>query len=489
MAAIRQAASSRHRRGFQSGPAAGARSHLEKMMTKQIRLNAFNMATPGSQASSLWNYRGNRVGSYNTLGYWKDLCKILERGLFDALFLADVLGTYDVYGGNPDAALRRAVSVPILDPVQLIPALADTTSSLGFGVTCTLTYEPPHIFARRMSTLDHLTNGRIGWNIVTGFLQSAGKAAGHGQIPGHDRRYDIAEEYMEVVYRLWEGSWEDDAACRDSERGWFTDPGKVHTVRFEGEFFSTDTIHLCEPSPQRTPVLYQAGASGRGRAFAGKHAERIFTGGPSKKVIADQVTKIRAECVAAGRPRDAIKIYTLATAVVAETEQEAFRKYDDYRRNVQYEGALAHLSGLTGIDLSKYGLDDVLTHIQTDAMRSAVESFTSADPDRLWTIRELAEHQSIGGRGPVFIGSPSQVADQMMEWVDDTDIDGFNLAYVVAHDTYEDFVSMVVPELQRRGVYHTEYAPGTLREKLSQTGRPRLVAPHPGAGFRYTEAV
>jgi len=489
MAAIRQAASSRHRRGFQSGPAAGARSHLEKMMTKQIRLNAFNMATPGSQASSLWNYRGNRVGSYNTLGYWKDLCKILERGLFDALFLADVLGTYDVYGGNSDAALRRAVSVPILDPVQLIPALADTTSSLGFGVTCTLTYEPPHVFARRMSTLDHLTNGRIGWNIVTGFLQSAGKAAGHGQIPGHDRRYDIAEEYMEVVYRLWEGSWEDDAACRDSERGWFTDPGEVHTVRFEGEFFSTDTIHLCEPSPQRTPVLYQAGASGRGRAFAGKHAEGIFTGGPSKKVIADQVTKIRAECVAAGRPRDAIKIYTLATAIVGETEQEAFRKYDDYRRNVQHEGALAHLSGLTGIDLSKYGLDDVLTHIQTDAMRSAVESFTSADPDRLWTIRELAEHQSIGGRGPVFIGSPSQVADQMMEWVDDTDIDGFNLAYVVAHDTYEDFVSMVVPELQRRGVYHTEYAPGTLREKLSQTGRPRLVPPHPGAGFRYTEAV
>ena len=229
-------------------------------MTKQIRLNAFNMATPGSQASSLWNYRGNRVGNYNTLGYWKDLCKILERGLFDTLFLADVLGAYDVYGGNPDAALRRAVSVPILDPVQLIPALADNTTNLGFGVTCTLTYEPPHVFARRMSTLDHLTDGRIGWNIVTGFLQSAGKAAGHGQIPGHDRRYDIAEEYMEVVYRLWEGSWEDDAACRDSERGWFTDPSKVHTVRFEGEFFSTDTIHLCEPSQQRTPVLYQAGA-------------------------------------------------------------------------------------------------------------------------------------------------------------------------------------------------------------------------------------
>src|SRR5258708_23046197 len=182
MAAIRQAASSRHRRGFQSGPAAGARPHLEKMMTKQIRLNAFTMATGGSLASSLWNYRGKRVGSYNTLGYWKDLCKILERGLFDALFLADVVGTYDVYGGNSDAALRRGVSVPILDPVQLIPALADNTSNLGFGVTCTLAYEPPHVFARRMSTLDHLTGGGIGWDIAARFLQSPRKGARDGQI-------------------------------------------------------------------------------------------------------------------------------------------------------------------------------------------------------------------------------------------------------------------------------------------------------------------
>ena len=458
-------------------------------MTKQIRLNAFHMFTPGSQASSLWCYPGNRIERYNTLAFWKDLCRTLERGLFDALFLADVLGVYDVYGGNADAALRRGVSLPIMDPVQLIPALADRTTDLGFGVTCTLSYEPPHVFARRMSTLDHLTDGRIGWNIVTGFLQSAGKAAGQGAIAGHDRRYDMAEEYMEVVYRLWEGSWEDDAACRDRVRGWFTDPGKVHKVRFEGEFFNVDTIHLCEPSPQRTPVLYQAGASGRGRAFAGKHAEGIFVGGPSKKVIADQMTKIRAATVEAGRPRDAIKAYTLATAIVGESEHEAYRKYDDYRRRIHPEAALAHLSGLTGIDLSKYGLDEVLTHIETDAMKSALESFTSADPDRLWTIRELAEHQSIGGRGPVFVGSPSQVADQMMEWVDETDIDGFNLAYVVAPDTFEDFVDLAVPELQRRGVYQTSYTRGTLREKLSGGGKPRLASPHPGADFRYAEAV
>ncbi len=458
-------------------------------MSKQIRLNAFNMCTPGSQASSLWNYPGNRVSEYNTLRYWKDLCGILERGLFDTLFLADVLGVYDVYGGNADAALRNAVSLPIMDPVQIIPALADATTNLGFGVTCTLTYEPPHVFARRMSTLDHLTNGRIGWNIVTGFLQSTGKATGEGRITSHSRRYDMAEEYMEVVYRLWEGSWEDDAACRNVENGWFADPSKVHKVRFEGEFFNTDTIHLCEPSLQRTPVLYQAGASGRGRAFAGKHAEGIFVGGPSKKVIADQMVAIRAECVRSGRRADDLNAYALATAIVGETEREAYRKYDDYRRLVQPEAGLAHLSGLTGVDLAKYALDDVLTHIETDSMRSAMDSFTSADPNRVWTIRELAEHQSLGGRGPVFVGSAAQVADQMMEWVDATDIDGFNLAYVVAHDTYKDFVDLAVPELQRRGVYQKDYRPGTLREKLSNTRLPRLTAPHPGAAFRYTRTV
>ncbi|MCK8786144.1 LLM class flavin-dependent oxidoreductase [Roseomonas sp. NAR14] len=459
-------------------------------MTRPIRLNAFNMATPGSQASSLWGYPGNEVGRYNTLAYWKEMCAILERGLFDGLFLADVIGVYDTYGGTPDAALRHAVSLPILDPVPMLPALADATTHLGFGVTCTLTYEPPHVFARRMSTLDHLTGGRIGWNIVTGFLQSTGRAAtGQAGFVDHSRRYDMAEEFMEVVYRLWEGSWEDDAACRDRARGCFADPARVRKVSFSGEFFGLDTIHLCEPSPQRTPTLFQAGASGRGRAFAGKHAEGIFVAGPSRKVIAEQMRQIRAEAVRAGRAAGDIVAYALATAIVAGTEREAWALYDDYRRHVDPVAGLAHLSGLMGIDLAQYGMDEVLTHIDTNAMRSAVDSFTSADPDRRWTIRELGEHQSLGGRGPVFVGTAAQVADRMQEWMEATDIDGFNLAYVVAHRTYRDVVDLLVPELQRRGAYPTAYAPGTLRAKLSGTGRDRLAPPHPGARFRYGAAV
>ncbi len=267
--------------------------------------------------------------------------------------------------------------------------------------------------------------------------------------------------------------------------GTFTDPSKVHKIHFDGKYFKTDAIHLSEPSLQRTPVLYQAGASGRGRIFAGRHAEGIFTAGPSKAVIGRQVSQIRDECVKAGRRRDAIKIYTLGTAIVAATDKEAYAKYDDYRRNLKPEGGLAHLSGLMGHDLAKYALDDVLTHFETNAMRSAVESFTSADPNRVWTIKELSEHQSLGGRGPVFVGSPAKIADEMMEWMDATDIDGFNLAHVIAHDTYSEFVDMVVPELQRRGAYHTSYTPGTLREKLNGDGNARLVAPHPGAAFKH----
>jgi FMN-dependent oxidoreductase (nitrilotriacetate monooxygenase family) len=451
---------------------------------KEIRLNAFQINSPGHQSSSLWWYGGNRSDEYNKLSFWVDLARTLEAGFFDGLFLADVVGVYDVYGGSPDSALRNAVEVPINDPSLLIPALASATENIGFGVTCTLTYEAPYLFARRMSTLDHLTEGRVAWNIVTGYLSSAGKALGQGGLHSHDKRYDMAEEYMQVVYRLWEASWEDDAACRDRVSRVFSDPAKVHKVSFSGEFYDVDAIHLCEPSPQRTPVLYQAGASGRGKAFAAKHAECVFVGGPSQKVVAATVASIREQAVKAGRSGGDILIFTLATAIVSETTEQAYEKLADYKRNVNHEAALTLLSGLTGIDFSKFHLDDVLKLVQTDSMKSAVESFTSGDPDRVWTIRELAEHVSIGGRGPVLVGSASQVADQMEEWMENTGIDGFNLAYVVAPGTYADFVKLVVPELQRRGVYKTRYSDGTLREKLFGAGHARLTSPHPGAEFR-----
>ena len=258
-------------------------------MKKQIRLNAFAMNCVAHQSPGLWTHPRDRTANYNRLPYWIDLAKTLERGRFDGLFLADVLGVYDVYGGNPDAALRNAAQTPANEPLMLIPAMAAVTENLGFGVTSNLSFEPPYPFARRMSTLDHLTEGRIGWNVVTGYLDSAARGAGKDKQTAHDDRYDIADEYMELVYKLWEGSWEDDAALRDRVRGIFVDPAKVHRVEHEGRNYRLNAIHLSEPSPQRTPVLYQAGTSPRGRQFAAQHAECVFMSGPSAKIIAPRV--------------------------------------------------------------------------------------------------------------------------------------------------------------------------------------------------------
>ncbi|HEX3417744.1 MAG TPA: LLM class flavin-dependent oxidoreductase, partial [Stellaceae bacterium] len=203
-------------------------------MPKQIRLNAFDMNCVAHQSPGLWAHPRDRADRYNTLDYWVELAGILERGKFDALFLADVLGIYDVYRGSPDAAIANAVQTPVNDPLLLIPAMAYVTRNLGFGVTCAVSHEHPYTLARRFSTLDHLTGGRIGWNIVTGYLNSAAKGIGRARQPEHDTRYEIAEEYMQIVYKLWEGSWEDGAVLRDRARRVFARPDKVHRIRHDG---------------------------------------------------------------------------------------------------------------------------------------------------------------------------------------------------------------------------------------------------------------
>lgn len=454
-------------------------------MAKQIRLNAFAMNCVAHQSPGLWTHPRDRTAEYNRLPYWIDLAKTLERGRFDGLFLADVLGVYDVYGNSPDAALRNAAQTPSNEPLLLLSAMAAVTKNLGFGVTSNLSFEPPYPFARRMSTLDHLTEGRIGWNVVTGYLDSAARGAGKDKQTGHDDRYDIADEYMEVVYKLWEGSWEDDAVLRDRERGIFTDPTKVHRVNHESANYRiNNTIHLSEPSPQRTPVLYQAGTSPRGRQFAAKHAECVFMSGPSAKIIAPRVSAIRQEAAAFGRNPAEILMFNMMTIILGNTEAEAAAKYADYRSHINPEGALALMSGWTGIDFSGYELDQQVRHVQNDAGRSALDNVTRGDPDRVWTVRDVIEHVGIGGAGPVVVGTPESVADKIEDWFEKTDVDGLNVAFAISPGDFEDIADMLVPELTRRGRYKPQYAKGTLREKLFGDGRARLDAPHPAAGYR-----
>ena len=271
------------------------------------------------------------------------------------LFLADVLGVYDVYGGSPDAALRAGAQVPVGDPLQLVPAMASVTETLGFGITASVSFEHPFPFARRISTADHLTNGRIGWNIVTSYLSSGALNLGvDGQV-AHDRRYDIADEYLEVCYRLWEGSWDDDAVVADAASGIYIDPTKVRPIAFEGEFFRVPGLHLAEPSPQRTPFLFQAGASARGLTFAARHAEAVFVAAPSDAVLAKQVAAVRAAVAEAGRDPDSVPVINQQTVVLAETDAAAHALYREYLDVADPIGAAVLLSGWTGIDFSTLG--------------------------------------------------------------------------------------------------------------------------------------
>lgn len=449
-------------------------------MAKEILLNAFNMNCVGHINHGLWTHPRDTSTQYKTLAYWTDLARLLERGLFDGLFIADIVGTYDVYGQSLDVTLKESIQLPVNDPLLLVSAMAAVTRHLGFGLTANLTYEAPYLFARRLSTLDHLSNGRVGWNIVTGYLDSAARAMGLAQQPEHDRRYDQADEYLQVLYKLLEGSWDDDAVIADRERRVYAEPSKVRKVQHHGEFYKVEGYHLCEPSPQRTPVLFQAGSSPRGLAFAGQHAECVFISGQDQAATRAQVDKVRAAARAAGRAPQAIKVFMGITVIVAPTEAQAHAKHAQYLRHASPEAGVAHFASSTGIDFAAYGLDEPIGFTQGNAIQSATRQLQ----DSAWTRRRLLQQHALGGRYVTLVGAPEQVAEQLIEWIDQTGLDGFNLTRTVTPESFEDFIDLVVPELQRRGRYKTAYAEGALREKLFGAPHPYLPAGHPGAAYR-----
>lgn len=465
---------------------------------RRIRFNAFEMSCVVHQSPGLWRHPDDQAHRYNDLRYWTDLAQLLETGYFDGIFIADVLGLYDLYGASADTALRSGVQVPVTDPLPLISAMATVTDNLGFGLTTGTAFEHPFPFARRISTLDHLTGGRLGWNVVTGYLPSAEEnTRSHSQLDtfDHDARYDHADEYLEVLYKLWEGSWEDDAVLADPLTGIYTDPTKVHPVNHVGTHYTVPGIHVTEPSPQRTPVIFQAGASDRGSTFAAENAEAVFVAAPTKEKLAGVVDVLTRKLRAVGRSRDDIVIYALITVITDETEEKAQAKAAEYRSYIDPEGSLALLSGWMGTDFSRFDLDDPVAGIESNAIQSAVAAFqkSAGEEGKEWTVRELAEFGGIGGLGPVIVGSGESVADQLEDWVDSTGVDGFNLAYAVTPGTFRDVIDHVVPVLQRRGEYPTSYLPGTLREKLfarrdagSPAGSsPRVPDNHRAARYRH----
>ncbi|RVJ49374.1 LLM class flavin-dependent oxidoreductase [Sinorhizobium meliloti] len=450
---------------------------------KQILINAFNMNCVGHINHGLWTHPRDQSHLYKTLDYWTSLARTLERGFFDGLFLADIIGVYDVYQGSADLTLRESIQLPVNDPTMLVSGMAAVTSKLGFGITVNLNAEPPYLFARRMSTLDHLTDGRIGWNIVTGYLDSAARALGETALAEHDRRYDRADDYMEVLYKLWEGSWADDAVRADKPGRLYADPAKVRPIRHDGPFYRSHGIHLAEPSRQRTPVLYQAGTSGRGQAFAARHAECIFVTAADKEAARRTARSLRQEAVAAGRNPDDIRIFVGITVIAGETDAAAQEKFTDYLEHANPEAGLAHFSASTGIDFSRYGLDEPIAYGKSNAIQSA----TQLAEQRGWTRRQILREVAIGGRYPVIVGNGTRIAAELASWMDEGEIDGFNLTRTVVPESYEDFIDHVVPVLQDRGLYKTAYGEGSLRNRIFGRGD-GLPASHAGARFRWNAA-
>lgn len=449
---------------------------------KRLLFNAFVMNSVGHITQGSWRNPNSREVDYLKLDTWLDLARLLERGKFDAMFLADQSGIYDKFGGGPEAALRTGMQVPINEPMSLVPALATVTEHLGFAFTSGVLQEHPFNFARRVSTLDHLTNGRVAWNIVTSYLDSTGRNFGYDSIPSHEERYARAREYLDVAYKLWEGSWEDDAVVRDPEAGIYTDPAKVHTIDHEGTYYRVAGPHQCEPSPQRTPVLFQAGASPTGRGFAAEHAEAVFIWGTSPSIAQALVTDLRARAVDNGRRPEDLKIFQGLGFVVGATEEEARRKYAEIAEYFSEEGHLTMAAGSFGIDLASFDLDRPLrdfTDKDGEGMKSIKEMFGPAVEDGTLTLRKAFSWSNLN---PTIVGTPEQIADELEQW-SDAGIDGVNMFYLSTPGSFVDFIDGVVPVLQDRGLMQREYSPGTLREKLFPDNGPRFADRHPGARY------
>lgn len=271
---------------------------------------------------------------------------------------------------NLHPTILAGAQFPINDPLYSVSALAAATESIGFGITSSTTYELPYALARKFSTVDHLSNGRVGWNIVTSYLDSAARNFGlDTQIP-HDTRYEIAHEYMDVVYKLWEGSWRDDAVLLNSTS--YANPDAVRQINHVGKHFTVPGPHICEPSPQRTPFIFQAGTSSTGRQFASVHAEAVFLNGHTPELVRVSVDSIRDQAAAGGRGRDAIKIIAGLLVIVDKTDALAQEKYEELHAHGDREGALALFGGWSGIDLSTYGDDEDFRFVKLPAVQSMV---------------------------------------------------------------------------------------------------------------------
>ncbi|KRB73338.1 monooxygenase [Nocardioides sp. Root190] len=446
---------------------------------KRLVLNLFEMNCVSHITHGLWRLPDNNRERFNDIEYWIELARLLEDGGFDAVFLADVVGTYDVFRGSAETAVRQGLQIPNNDPAVVVPAMAAVTRHLGFGITFSTTYEPPFAWARRASTLDHLTAGRVGWNIVTSYLPNAARNFGLADEVEHDERFARADEYLDVLYKLWEGSWDDDAIVADRENNVFADPARIRPIDHDGTYFKVEGPHLPSPSRQRTPLLITATQSEAGTAFAGKHAEVVFTGGADRAGLAETVARLKQAAVTAGRREGDLKVITTAGVIVGRTEEEARAKLARFQELSDPEGYLAH-AGLPW-DPVAHPADAKLGELADSRAHGRWRRIADAEQtvgDYLAGFGDLSAH-------PLFaVGTPEQVADEIEIWLDDLDIDGINLLQYHTYDTARDFIELVVPVLRERGRLRSSYDEReSLRDRIFGEGD-RLPERHHAARYR-----
>ena len=430
---------------------------------RQLRLGAF--MRPASIHTAAWRYPGGTPDANFNLQHLVRFARTLERGRFDAFFMADHLAVLNM----PMDALKRSATVTSFDPLTLLPALAMVTEHLGLIATASTTFEPPYTVARRFASLDHISGGRAGWNLVTTSNPDAALNFGFEAQMEHGERYARAREYFDVVTGLWD-SWADDAFIRDVEAGIFVDPEKLHVLGHKGKYLSVrGPLNIARPV-QGWPVIVQAGASDAGRQLAAETAEAVFA---SHSTLADgqrYYADVKGRMDALGRPREHCKILPGAFVVIGDTDRQAREKRALLDSLVHYDSAIASLSIALGHDASGFAPDGPLPEIpESNASKSGRERAIALAKRENLTVRQLA--QRLGGySGLAMVGTAATIADQMEEWLVGEGSDGFNIMFPFLPEGLDDFVDKVVPELQRRGLFRREYEGKTLRENL---GLPR----------------
>lgn len=435
----------------------------QKLQKKQIIINAFLMASAGNQTINSWrNENDQTADSFQNPQYWIELAKLLEKGKFNSVFFADVLGPYDVYNGpgNFGPVAKAASQFPLSDPTYFIPLMASVTKNLAFGVTASTIAEPPYHLSRRLGTVDLISNGRVGWNIVTSYLDSASRNLLNGEsLPSNVERYDRAEEYLDVVYKLFLSSWQDGAVKKDKKKGIFTDPDGLRHIDHVGSHFNVPGPSITYPSQQHLPVLIQAGASTRGKELAARNAEVIFFSSKTKESLAASISDVKEIAKNKfGRDLSKIKFLSLVNVVLGETAEEAQEKYEAAKALGDVEAAKAMFSGWTGVDIGVYDDDQSLDDVNHVAITSAVQKWKEAAPDvKKWTKNAIVDDVLVAGYGPLFVGTAEQVAQKIEDWVEYSDVDGFNFTYTQSPQSFEDIVEYLLPELRKRGLLPEDY--------------------------------